>query len=87
MFAERDFEEFADRVVQRLLTELRGKVDVTNPLVGRDEMATTLSVSLQTLDRLVNAKAIPSFKLGGSRRFDRQAVLETLKKAEGASNE
>ncbi|MEX1026422.1 MAG: helix-turn-helix domain-containing protein [Candidatus Paceibacterota bacterium] len=87
MLAEREFEEFADRLVERLVTELRGKVDLTNQLVGREEMAKTLGVSLQTLDRLVNAKAIPSVKLGGSRRFDRQAVLETLKNAEGVSHE
>lgn len=80
-------EEIVGRVAERLVSQLRGQLTGAVRLVGREAMAEVLGVSLQSLDRLVASGAIPSLKLGGLRRFDPQAVLEHVKKAEAGHNE
>ena len=47
-------------------------------LLNRIEVAALLRVSPRTIDTMVASDAIPSFKVGGSRRFRRDEVLAWL---------
>jgi excisionase family DNA binding protein len=56
--------------------ELAPSTPVAPPeLLNRIEVATLLRLSPRTIDTLVASDAIPSFKVGGSRRFRRDEVL------------
>jgi len=44
------------------------------------ELAEFLGVSPYSIYKLAREKKIPAFKIGNKFRFDRDAVLETLKK-------
>jgi excisionase family DNA binding protein len=59
--------------------ELAPSTPVAPPeLLNRIEVATLLRLSPRTIDTMVASDAIPSFKVGGSRRFRRDEVLAWL---------
>lgn len=55
-------------------TETRGgtrehREDPGRPMLTRDDAAAYLAVSKRTLDRLVQAGDLPTYRIGGHRRF------------------
>ncbi len=42
---------------------------VSNPLLTKRGVAVYLDVSERTVDRLVESRALPAFRIGGHRRF------------------
>ena len=46
-----------------------GQVTLVGPMLTRDATAAYLSVSTRTLDRLVQAGEIPTYRISGHRRF------------------
>lgn len=47
----------------------RGEVPGSRPMLTRDGAAAYLAVSKRTLDRLVQAGDLPTYRIGGHRRF------------------
>lgn len=47
-------------------------------VVDRREASRLLSISLRHLDEMVRQRAIPSFKMGNRRLFDRRKLLEWI---------
>ena len=47
----------------------RGQVTLVRPMLTRDATAAYLAVSKRTLDRLVQAGEIPTYRISGHRRF------------------
>lgn len=69
----------AKQIEQTKLEELAPCTPAAPPeLLNRIEVATLLRLSPRTIDTLVASDAIPSFKVGGSRRFRRDEVLAWL---------
>ena len=52
-------------------------------IVSVKELADFLGVSPYSIYKLAREKKVPAFKIGNKFRFDREAVLETLKKQVG----
>lgn len=54
---------------------------VLKPLLTSREVADVLRVDIRTVERMVAAGAIPSLLVGGSRRFDQDAIRRWLDEA------
>lgn len=58
---------------------MRDDSRMTKLLVSKSEIAKATTLSIRTLDKLVAAGKIPSFKVGTRRLFDPEAVAAALK--------
>jgi excisionase family DNA binding protein len=60
--------------------DLLGELDRYSSLMTVDEVATLLRISKFTVYRMVRLRQIPSFVVGGSRRFDPKSISYWLRK-------
>jgi excisionase family DNA binding protein len=66
------------RTTSDTATAPRRPVEASTPMLTKDSVAAYLSISLRTLDRLLQAGAIPSYRIGGHRRFRLEDVEQYI---------
>ncbi len=67
-----------DRIVQRLVAAIQPLLQSQPALVGCEEMAELLSISLATLDRKRRDGQIPSIKIGSRRLYQPDSVIAAI---------
>jgi excisionase family DNA binding protein len=74
--AEELTNEIAEAVLHRIADKLSSSTE--RRLLGREETAERLGISVPKLDAMVQANEIPSKLLGKRRLFDIDAVIESI---------
>ena len=84
MMSPHELDSLADAIAERVSSLLSSQVDA-DAMIDCHAVAELLNCSVPTVERLTKSGAIPSYKVGRLRRYQRAAVLRRRNEKRGAA--